>query len=247
MRNRKNPLNPPNIENPTHKVCYKCHELKEISSFNKCKTGIYGYHNHCRECSKACKKEWDNKNKEWTREYAKIPENKERSRKQYKERYYSDSLFREKQLEYNRVRRRLEPAKIKQRENEKFRRDTNINYKLGKSLRSRIGAEIRKLKKQLNIDVNKCAKSIDLLGCSISELKVYLESKFQSGMNWENHGYGDNCWHIDHILPCASFDLTKEADQRKCFHYSNLQPLWQSDNLSKSDKIITNGMFTNLT
>jgi hypothetical protein len=53
-------------------------------------------------------------------------------------------------------------------------------------------------------------------------------------MTWENHGrYG---WHIDHIRPCASFDLADPEQQRKCFHYTNLQPLWASENMRKGDK-----------
>ena len=58
----------------------------------------------------------------------------------------------------------------------------------------------------------------------------YLDAKFTDGMSWENHGE----WHIDHILPCASFNLLIEDEQRKCFHYTNLQPLWAKDNLSKA-------------
>ena len=51
-------------------------------------------------------------------------------------------------------------------------------------------------------------------------------------MTWENHGqYG---WHVDHIKPCALFDLTKIEEQKKCFHYTNLQPLWWRDNIKKS-------------
>ena len=70
-----------------------------------------------------------------------------------------------------------------------------------------------------------------MLGCSIDELKGYLESKFENGMSWENYGKGG--WHIDPIKPCASFDLRSELNQKKCFHYTNLQPLWWEDNLSK--------------
>jgi DNA/RNA endonuclease G (NUC1) len=55
-------------------------------------------------------------------------------------------------------------------------------------------------------------------------------------MNWEN--YGKNGWHIDHIIPCASFDLTDPKQQKNCFHYTNLQPLWAADNIRKSDKIL---------
>lgn len=77
-------------------------------------------------------------------------------------------------------------------------------------------------------------RTIDLLGCTISELRQHLENRFIGGMTWENHGL--HGWHIDHIRPCASFDLTQPAQQRECFHYLNLQPLWAKDNMSKSAK-----------
>jgi hypothetical protein len=54
-------------------------------------------------------------------------------------------------------------------------------------------------------------------------------------MSWGN--YGLHGWHVDHIIPCASFDLTDPEQQRQCFHYTNLQPLWAEDNLRKSDKL----------
>jgi|TARA_E500000318_G_scaffold94438_1_gene93786 hypothetical protein len=76
--------------------------------------------------------------------------------------------------------------------------------------------------------------TLDLLGCSAFELKAHLESKFQDGMSWDN--YGRDGWHCDHIRPCASFDLSDPKQQEECFHYSNLQPLWAKDNLSKKDK-----------
>jgi hypothetical protein len=73
-----------------------------------------------------------------------------------------------------------------------------------------------------------------LVGCTLDELRVHIESQFLPGMTWENRGlYG---WHIDHIRPCASFDLTDPAQRAQCFHYTNLQPLWAADNLAKSTK-----------
>lgn len=57
----------------------------------------------------------------------------------------------------------------------------------------------------------------------------HLQSTFQEGMNWNNYGK----WEIDHIIPCSAFDLTIEENQRKCFHYSNLQALWERDNIVK--------------
>ena len=74
--------------------------------------------------------------------------------------------------------------------------------------------------------------TMEYIGCSIEDLRTHLENKFSEGMTWENQGE----WHIDHIRPCASFDLDIEEERLACFHFTNLQPLWGPDNLSKSDK-----------
>lgn len=79
---------------------------------------------------------------------------------------------------------------------------------------------------------SRAQKTIDLLGCTIDQLRSWLAQKFQAGMSWDNYGV----WHIDHILPCASFDLTDPKQQQQCFHYTNLQPLWAKDNLKKGAK-----------
>lgn len=73
-----------------------------------------------------------------------------------------------------------------------------------------------------------------LLGCSYQELRNHLEAQFKPGMSWENHGKE---WDIDHIRPCASFDLTDFEQQKICFHYANLQPLWKHENLRKGCKM----------
>ena len=76
----------------------------------------------------------------------------------------------------------------------------------------------------------------ELVGCSMDQLKEHLERQFTEGMTWDNYGfYG---WHIDHIIPCVSFDLTDIEQQKKCFHYTNLQPLWAKDNLSKGSRVV---------
>ncbi len=77
----------------------------------------------------------------------------------------------------------------------------------------------------------KCSM-MNLVGCSAKELREHLESQFTEGMTWDNYGE----WHVDHIRPCASFDLSCVEQQRECFHYTNLQPLWAKDNLSKGSK-----------
>lgn len=83
--------------------------------------------------------------------------------------------------------------------------------------------------------VIKTKDTTSLIGCPVAFLKSHLENQFLPGMSWENHSKLG--WHIDHILPCKSFDLTDPDQQRACFHYSNLQPLWAEDNLRKSAKL----------
>jgi hypothetical protein len=75
----------------------------------------------------------------------------------------------------------------------------------------------------------------ELLGCSQPTLIKHLEKHMKRGMTWKNYG---TTWHIDHILPCASFDLTDPDQQRKCFHFSNLRPEWAQVNQSKGKKIV---------
>lgn len=84
---------------------------------------------------------------------------------------------------------------------------------------------------------SKCELTSELLGCTIEHAIKHLERLFKPGMSWANHGHGLGGWHIDHIRPCASFDLTDGDQRRACFHWSNLQPLWSGQNLEKSDKI----------
>jgi hypothetical protein len=108
----------------------------------------------------------------------------------------------------------------------KFQRETNPQYKITKNLRCRL---YHALKDQ---NVIKTQKTLDLIGCSIDFLKNWLESKFKEGMSWENYGE----WHIDHIKPCSKFNLTDEEEQKKCFCYNNLQPLWASENTSKGNR-----------
>lgn len=76
---------------------------------------------------------------------------------------------------------------------------------------------------------SKSKETTELIGCTIDELLLHLENQFTEGMTWDN--YGD--WHIDHIISCASFNFELEEEQKQCFHYSNLQPLWAEDNINK--------------
>lgn len=116
--------------------------------------------------------------------------------------------------------------KGKIREYRKQRYKNNECFRLSQIVRCRISAELKKKHKM------QTSRSIKLLGCTFQYLKEYLQSKFTEGMSWENYGE----WHVDHIRPCSSFDLTNQSQQSECFHYTNLQPLWAYDNLSKGSK-----------
>lgn len=107
--------------------------------------------------------------------------------------------------------------------NQKYKNDTN--FRLIHNLRSRLRQALKSQKASKN------TKTVKLLGCSIEEFKQYLKSKFKPGMTFKNYGK----WHIDHIKPLSKFDLNK--DVKLVCHYTNLQPLWAKDNLSKNNKM----------
>ena len=111
------------------------------------------------------------------------------------------------------------------------RRKIDINFKLACYSRSRITKAIIK-----NYKVGSAVKD---LGCSIPELKLRLESMFQPGMTWDN--WSQTGWHIDHIIPLSSFNLSNREEFLKAVHFTNLQPLWAEENLNKMTKI--NGNF----
>ena len=78
----------------------------------------------------------------------------------------------------------------------------------------------------------KSKKTTEILGCTFEEFKLYLESKFDENMNWENQG---TYWHMDHVVPISSAET--EEDVYKLNHYTNFQPLYWEDNLKKSNKL----------
>lgn len=107
------------------------------------------------------------------------------------------------------------------------RRQSDPAFRVSQNLRARLYEAVK------SSQSTKAATTMELTGCTLPELIAHLESQFTDGMSWQNQGE----WHIDHIKPCASFDLTDPAQQRACFHFTNLQPLWAADNQSKGDRL----------
>ena len=127
---------------------------------------------------------------------------------------------------YNSTWRKKNPKKCRQytkrwrKQNPNYR--IQINVKLAKNLSKRINCALK--------GVAKSSHTIELLGCSVSQLIKHLEKRFKKGMTWTNYGK----WHVDHIKPLSSFDLTKPKQQKLACNYKNLQPLWASENFKKN-------------
>ncbi|MBF0290340.1 MAG: hypothetical protein HQM14_21210 [SAR324 cluster bacterium] len=105
---------------------------------------------------------------------------------------------------------------------------TNKKHRLAQVLRGRVKTALK------SQNATKNEKTTVLLGCSVEFLRQHLESQFSRKMTWENYG---NYWHIDHIVPCHSFDLTDPEQQKICFNWQNLQPLEAKENISKNNKL----------
>jgi hypothetical protein len=120
--------------------------------------------------------------------------------------------------------------RLKRNASELLKIQSNPEYKVFIACRKRISGIMKKQGER--------SKTSMLLGCSKKFLRSYLESQFKEGMTWDN--YGRSGWHIDHIYPCSAFDLTDPEQIRQCFHYSNLQPLWENENCSKNDSLQPN-------
>lgn len=129
--------------------------------------------------------------------------------------------------------RYVESAASRKRRLERCRRNFRQRYK--KDLAFTL---LRVLRLRLHLVVNgrgSKGRAVELLGCSIETFRGHIESQFQAGMSWAN--YGLHGWHIDHIMPCAVFDLRDPEQVARCFHYTNMRPVWAHDNLRKSSRV----------
>ena len=212
------------------KECTKCKETKNTDQFNKDNSRRDKISCWCRVCQKK-------KNDNWYQ-----GDNKIKRKKDTNDYYYlnKDALL-PKMREYSTKRNRLEKTKQLKRDwyeqnkprvredantRKRERRKTDPNFRLRESISSRIRAAIK--------NNSKSSQTLELLGCTIPELREHLETKFQTGMSWDN--YGIKGWHVDHIRPCSSYNLSDPDQQRECFNHTNLQPLWATENLEKGDR-----------
>lgn len=218
-------------------VCRKCGCDKPLSEFYVDKRHPGGYKVRCKKCiNEATKaspktKEYFEKNKKDIyrkhKEYRQQRDAKDRNQKKHKEWIEKNrdkirvSEKRWRNENRNHYLKRISKYRIERRKND-------LSFRIASTLRARISFELKNQKNR--------KRTKELLGCSMIEFRAHLESKFKSGMTWSN--YGKKGWHIDHITPVSKFDLSKTEEQLRCFHYTNMQPLWEKDNLSKSNKIL---------
>ena len=173
-------------------------------------------------------KEYYQENKEQILERSKkwYQENKEEESKKRKERYINNKEYELKVNRewYNNNRDKVRKSVRKYRRN---KRKSNIQFRIIDNLRARFSRILNGTKKE------KTTKS--LLGCTLKKFKEHIESQWEEEMTWENYGfYG---WHLDHIFPCAVFDQTCKYQRAVCWHYTNFQPMWATDNKKKQTTI----------
>lgn len=222
------------------KYCSKCKTEKPLEQYSPSKTSKQGVHAYCRPCQSKISTEWHHRNKErisLRRKERRIKDGETvlaverayRARNVDKVKEYSKwhyQVNKDKRLDQTASWYQKNKAKKQQkaRVRTKERLKTDINFKLAARLRNAlyravVGGAVKK------------DPSVSYLGIDVADFKAHLESRFLPGMSWDN--YGKDGWHIDHIRPLASFDLTDEAQLREACHYTNLQPLWAKDNLRK--------------
>lgn len=210
------------------KICSRCKREKDVARFHKSRSSVCGLYAYCKECASERRKV------NHSETICPICEIKFTPKKAFSltcgDRKCINKLYRsknkEKGLLYYQKYRLENRAKVNKQRNEyrTIRMKNDINFRITSILRKRFNNAAKGFKMK---------SVLKLLGCSLDDFRNHLAATFQDGMTWKNYGK----WTIDHILPCAVFDLRNSEEQEICFHYSNLQALWRRDNLVKSNNV----------
>ena len=205
--------------------CCKCGVEKEAKEFNKHSKTKSGLDSRCKEC--LIKYRQINRDKDRIRIKRWAEENREHCKKVRHAKYLRTK---EKTKELSRLWRQnnLEKSREYHRNYVKHKRATDPHYCIQHRLRNRLLCALKRTGDK------KLFKFLELTGCTLLELKKYIESKFKDDMSWEKFLNSEIV--IDHIKPCCSYDLSDPSQQKECFHYTNLQPLWKDENRRKLEK-----------
>ena len=199
------------------KKCSTCKLELPLDLYHKNRSKPDGYKESCKICRKLETKNNYIKNREKIKNEQKLYyESNKKKIQEYKKNWAKKN--------YNPEKRKQQFLKTKEKIylRNKTRYDTDILYRLKKCISRRLYMALKK---------SKSKKTLEYLGCSISDLKIHIENKFTDNITWENYGK----WHIDHIIPLSSAKC--ENDIYRLSHYTNLQPLWAIDNIKKSNRV----------
>ena len=207
--------------------CIKCEISKEKSCFIKDNRLTSGYRSKCKTClneEQSVRRFNSIEKYKATRQLyyqANIEKMRAEKIEYYKNNKEAKALY---DIQYRETNK--EKIALYKKEWDKKQMENNIVYKLKKNLRRRVHHALN--------GNTKSQSTMNLLGCTPEFFKSHLESLFLENMSWDNYGE----WHIDHTLPCYTFDLSCPVQQKECFHYSNQRPLWKTDNLKRSKSIV---------
>jgi len=180
------------------------------------------YYEENKDAIKVRHDEWVDLNKERIREYGRLYHADNRcARKKHSKDYHiknSETLNAKSRKYYQENKSEIATQR-------RLRRNADPIVRIRQNLSRRLSQVMR------DAGLNKDVKTMDMLGCDMRFFKNYIEDLFIDGMSWDNYGFKG--WHIDHIKPCVAFNFSDEVEKKKCFHYTNLQPLWCCDNWSK--------------
>ena len=249
-RRDSNNVRPPHKKT---KICTKCRQRYPNNNnyfrkkSKKYKNGEEKLNSRCKYCKSKASSNYNKNHKDeiirYSKEYYQRDYVKERCRKYEKEHPWIKIEYYNKNK--HKIKKRIKDWKLKNsdkiRQQSKRYREEHVEeskiyhrkrmesdpkYRITRSLRNRLYLAFKCQ------GVRKTEHTLDLIGCSIDFLKKHIESQFLQGMSWDN--YGRKGWSIDHIKPCASFSLINPEEQKACFHYTNLRPLWEIDNWKKN-------------
>jgi hypothetical protein len=228
-------------------LCRTCWKEYRIKNYNKNKDKLLIYHQNWRNNNRDKYRRYNTKFREENREAINIQQTnrrklnndfyKERDKEYYKRYKYKiiikNKIYREKNKdklrEYQKIHDKLRRPEINKRNKE--RRKIDINFRIKELLRARLKDAVR--------HNYKSDRTLNLLGCSLESLKNHLQqSAINNGyINFNINSYSGKEYHIDHIIPCAVFNLKCSYHQKLCFNWSNLQILSSSENILKRDKL----------
>ena len=203
-----------------------CGLVKCLTSFSKLHRGLGGRQSKC----KSCVSEYDDKYRE-----KKAPHLKDLRTINYKKNREQVLAAQKAYRARNKEKKAIADKNYRERNKQRL----NLAHNARCALRKKTDPVFRVI---LNLRWRVCsilkghmkaAKTMDLIGCTKQDLMVHLQNQFRPGMSWNNYG---PVWHVDHIKPLIRFRMEEESEQRKAFHYTNLQPLFALENILKSSK-----------